>query len=153
MSKLLRYIYRIFCSDPPTNGLDYIQSFVILWLYLYNIEVPWEIFLSISNIWLLDISFVSNLIYFYLGKATRVNFHVTVMSLDSINEGSMVSKYPDISPISIIKQRDTWKLLTVNTIYYVLSRILMRSPVLFESLSWTVWEGTARMHLLHFRFI
>ena len=25
------------------------------------------------------------------GLATRVNFHVTVMSLDSINEGSMVS--------------------------------------------------------------
>ena len=27
----------------------------------------------------------------FSGNATRVNFHVTVMSLDSINEGSMVS--------------------------------------------------------------
>ena len=27
-----------------------------------------------------------------LGQPTKVEFHVTVMSLDSINEGSMVSK-------------------------------------------------------------
>ena len=28
---------------------------------------------------------------FYAGQPTKVEFHVTVMSLDSINEGSMVS--------------------------------------------------------------
>ena len=28
-----------------------------------------------------------------LGQPTKVEFHVTVMSLDSINEGSMVSKH------------------------------------------------------------
>ena len=35
--------------------------------------------------------------------ATRVNFHVTVMSLDSINEGSMVFLLSNISEITIIE--------------------------------------------------
>ena len=46
------------------------------------------------------------------GKPTKVEFHVTVMSLDSINEGSMVNisrspiqpiKYPNFEPISELK--------------------------------------------------
>ena len=31
-------------------------------------------------------------VFLFSGLATRVNFHVTVMSIDSINEGSMVRK-------------------------------------------------------------
>ena len=34
----------------------------------------------------------------FAGKPTKVEFHVTVMSLDSINEGSMVSHFLNHGP-------------------------------------------------------
>ena len=36
-------------------------------------------------------------VFVFSGQPTKVEFHVTVMSLDSINEGSMVNKLPDIA--------------------------------------------------------
>ena len=36
-------------------------------------------------------------VFVFSGQPTKVEFHVTVMSLDSINEGSMVNKLPIIA--------------------------------------------------------
>ena len=59
----------------------------------------WLDFLLITNLWdkteLLLTGSVK--ISTFSGKPTKVEFHVTVMSLDSINEGSMVSQGPDLS--------------------------------------------------------
>ena len=57
------------------------------------------------------------------GKATRVQFHVTVMSLDSIDEGSMVSPPPGESsdlPVNIddVEQREgEYRCLRVQRTY------------------------------------
>ena len=37
-------------------------------------------------------SWTQEMLFLFAGKATHVYFHVTVMSLDSIDEGSMVSQ-------------------------------------------------------------
>ena len=55
----------------------------------------------------------------FSGQPTKVEFHVTVMSLDSINEGSMVSHF--------------YKIIAMMTMILGLIKIIMKSLISLDS--------------------
>ena len=76
------------------------------------------------DIWL--ISFIHYILFTFdiiKGKPTTVFFHVTVMSLDSIDESSMVSYKEWIYSLSLFlsgqQQHQTWDILRLKTAYIV----------------------------------